>query len=90
MPKPRVNLTRFHGAMSIYVGSQQQTALVRHTRSARKRCEQSTPQTPAERHRAMSWAQRLKRVFQIDIERCEHGGRHERRRPVTRQSLRAV
>ena len=27
--------------------------------------------TPAERHAAMTWAQRLKRVFQIDIETCE-------------------
>jgi len=32
--------------------------------------------SPAERHRAMSWAQRLKRVFRIDIEQCERcGGR---------------
>jgi len=33
--------------------------------------------TPAERHRAMSWAQRLKRVLGIEIETCEvcGGGR---------------
>jgi hypothetical protein len=35
----------------------------------------SPGQTPSEqteigRHRAMTWAQRLKRVFQIEIERC--------------------
>jgi len=30
--------------------------------------------SPAERHRAMSWAQRLKRVFRIEIEQCEHCG----------------
>jgi len=30
--------------------------------------------TPAERHRAMSWAQRLKRVFDIEIETCEAFG----------------
>jgi len=30
--------------------------------------------TPAERHRAMRWAQRLKHVFNLDIERCEHCG----------------
>ena len=29
---------------------------------------------PAERHRAMRWAQRLKRVFRIDIETCERCG----------------
>jgi hypothetical protein len=32
-------------------------------------------QTPAERHAAMTWAQRLKRVFDIDIDTCcECGG----------------
>ena len=30
--------------------------------------------SPAERHRAMTWMQRLKRVFSIDIEICEHCG----------------
>ena len=28
----------------------------------------------AERHRARTWAQRLKRVFGIEIETCEHCG----------------
>ena len=31
-------------------------------------------QTPAERHAAMTWAQRLKRVFNIDIETCSKCG----------------
>ena len=30
--------------------------------------------TPQERHRAMMWMQRLKRVFGIDIETCERCG----------------
>ncbi|MBL8200931.1 MAG: hypothetical protein JNK40_08170 [Chromatiales bacterium] len=30
--------------------------------------------TPAERHRAMTWAQRLKRVFQLDLATCEGCG----------------
>jgi hypothetical protein len=30
--------------------------------------------TPAERHRAMTWAQRLARVFRIDVTRCEYCG----------------
>jgi len=29
---------------------------------------------PAERHAAMTWAQRLKRVFNIDIETCSECG----------------
>jgi len=32
------------------------------------------PSTATERHQAMTWAQRLKRVFRIDIEHCEHCG----------------
>ena len=31
-------------------------------------------QTPPERHAAMTWAQRLKRVFNIDIETCSECG----------------
>jgi len=38
----------------------------------RIRAQQS--QTPAERHAAMTWAQRLKRVFSIDIEVCGRCG----------------
>jgi len=30
--------------------------------------------TPAQRYAAISWAQRLKRVFKIDIETCEQCG----------------
>jgi hypothetical protein len=32
------------------------------------------PQTPAERRASMSWAQRLKRVFNIDVETCRECG----------------
>lgn len=32
------------------------------------------PPTPAERRAAMTWAQRLKRVFNIDIETCSACG----------------
>ena len=32
--------------------------------------------TPAERRAAMTWAQRLKRVFNIDIETCNSCGGH--------------
>ena len=75
MPKPRVNLTRFHGVFapnSKYRG--------RVTPANRGRGEQhattAEPEepTPAERRAAMTWAQRLKRVFGIDIETCEACG----------------
>ena len=71
VPKPRVNLTRFHGVFapnSRYRG--------RVTRARRGRGGQhgmtTGPEEPAvaERRASMSWAQRLKRVFGIDIETC--------------------
>ena len=34
----------------------------------------SADEAPADRHAAMTWAQRLKRVFKIDIETCETCG----------------
>ena len=44
---------------------------------------------PAERHAAMTWAQRLKRVFNIDIEVCGRCGgavKPDRRRPAAGSS----
>ncbi|EOE5725448.1 hypothetical protein ACNGV2_006235, partial [Pseudomonas aeruginosa] len=32
------------------------------------------PRSPEQKRRAMSWAQRLKRVFSIDITTCAHCG----------------
>ena len=36
--------------------------------------DEAQEQMPAERHAAMTWAQRLKRVFNIDIETCSECG----------------
>ena len=76
VPKPRVNLTRFHG---VFAPNSKHRALV--TPGMRGRGNKSTAtgerqdQTPIERRAAMTWAQRLKRVFNIDIETClECGG----------------
>jgi len=57
VPKPRVNLTRFHG---VFAPNSQYRSTVT---SAPLRSE-------GERGAAMTWAQRLKRVFNIDIETC--------------------
>jgi hypothetical protein len=39
-----------------------------------KEPDEAQDQTPAERHVATTWAQRLKRVFNIDIETCRECG----------------
>jgi len=40
------------------------------TPAGRGKRQATDRRTPAERHRAMWWAQRLKRVFGIEIETC--------------------
>ena len=73
VPRPRVNLTRFHG---VFAPNSRHRALV--TPAKRGRGNQARvadePPTPAERHISMTWAQRLKRVFNIDIETCSACG----------------
>ena len=75
VPKPRVNLTRFHGVFA--PNSQyriQVTPSKRGKGSKRNVEEEGQCQSPAARRAAMSWAQRLKRVFNIDIQTCSKCG----------------
>ena len=71
LPKPRFNLTRFHG---VFAPNSKHRARVTPAKRGRGGQHPTTgdPQepTPAERRAAMTWAQRLKRVFGIDIETC--------------------
>ena len=62
VPKPRVNLTRFHG---VFAPNSKHRIHVTPTRRGKGRKPHSgkEAQTPSERHAAMTWAQRLKRVF---------------------------
>lgn len=76
MPKPRVNLTRFHG---VFAPNSKHRALVTPVRRGKgnnqsKLAAEGCDQTPAERRAAMTWAQRLKRVFNIEIETCHRCG----------------
>jgi len=75
VPKPRVNLTRFHG---VFAPNSHHRARVTPAKRGKgektKVANDKHDQTPAERHAAMTWAQRLKRVFNIDIETCSECG----------------
>ena len=66
VPRPRLNLTRFHGVFA-------PNAKYRHRIvpwQPRGKVDNDKPRAP------MNWAQRLKRVFAIDIEACpECGGK---------------
>ena len=65
VPRPRVNLTRFHGVFS------PNSKLREYVVPQRSVEEQENPKLKAY---SMTWTQRLKRVFAIEIEKCEKCG----------------
>ncbi len=68
VPKPRVNLTRFHG---VFAPNSKHRSHVTPARRGKGNPSQSQDdKTPEQRHKAMTWAQRLKRVFNIDVSIC--------------------
>ena len=70
VPSPGVNLTRYHG---VFAPNHRLRALI--VPGRRGRAGAGTGQGGAVPRRvAMSWAQRLKRVFGIEIERCAYCG----------------
>ena len=73
VPKPRVNLTRYHGVLA---PNHRWRGLVTPAKRGKgaKRLPNNEVASPAERHAAMTWAQRLKRVFSVDIEVCGRCG----------------
>jgi len=70
VPKPRAHLTRYHGVFA--PASRDRARIVPGTRSAA--CAARGEVSVSDRQRAMSWAQRLKRVFAIDVETCRQCG----------------
>ena len=78
VPPPRAHLTRFHGIFA--PNEALRTQLTPSGRGKRpltdaESTEASTDhRTPIERRRSMTWAQRLKRVFNIDVNTCIHCG----------------
>ena len=70
VPRPRVNLTRYHG---VFAPNSPLRARVTPGRRAGRQ-PGIAPKTEIEHRAAMSRAQRLRRVFNIDVERCEACG----------------
>ena len=67
VPTPRVNLTRYHG---VFAPNSRLREEVTPARRGRRQVERAEEPPPA-RHVSMTWAQRLNRVFKIDITTCE-------------------
>jgi hypothetical protein len=75
VPPPRMHLTRFHGVFAPH--SKLRAAVTpahRGVGSKGQGADQCTDRPATPRQVAMSWAQRLKRVFGIDIDLCTRCG----------------
>jgi hypothetical protein len=72
VPKPRVNLTRFHGVFA--PNSKHRGDVTPAKRGKGCARQENEDKTPGQRHQAMTWAQRLKRVFNIDVSVCPKCG----------------
>lgn len=66
VPVPRVNLTRYHGIFAPHHAYRAE--IVNTTDDKKQHREEVKPE--AEKQVRMTWAQRLKRVFDIDIKVC--------------------
>ena len=74
VPKPRVNLTRFHG---VFAPNSKYRVRVTPTgrgtgrgKAKKSHSAYEADQSPAEKRASMTWAKRLKRVFNIEVETC--------------------
>jgi len=65
VPKPKVNLTRFHGVFAH--NSKHRVDVTPAKRGKGRTRKENQDKPPEQRHRAMTWAQCLKRVFNIDV-----------------------
>ena len=78
VPPPRAHLTRFHGVFAPNANLRAQ--LTPSGRGKRPPTDEestganSDHRSPDEKRRSMTWAQRLKRVFGIDVNTCGHCG----------------
>ena len=68
VPKPRVNLTRFHGVFS------PNSRLHKYVVPIKPADDLQQDDQPPTKAYSMTWAQRLKCVFAIEIEKCEKCG----------------
>ncbi len=72
VPKPRVNLTRFHG---VFAPNSKHRARVTPGKGRKfNATDDSQDKSPEECRASMTWAQRLKRVFDMDVEICDQCG----------------
>jgi hypothetical protein len=75
VPRPRLHLIRFHGVLAPHAKLRAQI-VPSEPLNAHETCAHHAQSPPALAPARMSWACLLKRVFDIDVERCPNcGGR---------------
>src|SRR5690606_35395177 len=72
VPPPRIHLTRFHGVFA--PASRLRGAVTPARRGRGGSRPPASTEPPAPKHVSMTWMQRLKRVFAIDIDTCQRCG----------------
>jgi hypothetical protein len=71
VPPPRLNLIRFYGVFAPNSNLRAQVTASQRGKNSSKLAEHLKDSDKPYHARSMSWAQRLKRVFNIDIFQCE-------------------
>jgi hypothetical protein len=74
VPPPRMHLTRYHGVFAPHRELRAMVTPAQRGMGAAKPSPEDPAQPPTPRHVAMNWAQRLKRVFGIEIDTCQRCG----------------
>lgn len=72
IPMPRVNLTRFHGVFAPH--NRYRAIITKSCSAVENKTLDDGLQTETEKRGSMTWAVRLKRAFNIDINTCERCG----------------
>jgi hypothetical protein len=72
VPKPRVNLTRFHGVFA--PNSKHRVDVTPAKRGKGRIYQENEDKTPEQRHKAMNWTQRLQRNSIMDVPTCSKCG----------------
>jgi len=73
VPKPRANLTRYHGVLAPNSKHRIHVTPARRGKGSADKLDSTMKkeaEQPTDVHREMTWAQRLKRVFNIDVTIC--------------------
>jgi len=76
VPKPGANLTRFHGVLAPNSKHRIHVTPAKRGKGSNTQgfISKKNVEPPEHEHKEMTWAQRLKRVFNIDITICNHCG----------------